>query len=300
MVHGKYFWSWMITAMGVGMVINGCGQHQSPNPLPKAKRAQIIHIYPTASGTESAGGPESNGTLWVLAGSASAQAVYPLLLTQATVGPAIPLPASASTVALVPNGPLAVGLASMPGAVQWRTVPNAKLSGSLALPGPVVTLAAGTSGSHIYALWKTSAGESVGQIRVNPPAVVTQWPVPANTVSLVPGPQGAHLYTLTSAGQVTEWAIATHQAVGQFVVGQSGRSLAVNPAGTVLYALKGRGTVRNVAVVSVATESVKKVLPAPADSLQILISPDGRSLYVVVGDSAMGNVQTITGLGGSS
>ena len=281
-------------------LVTGCGRHQSEKPLPKTRPAGVVHIYPTAKGSESVGGPQSNGTLWVLAGSASTQAVYPLLLTQATVGPGVLVPQSARSVALVPNGPLAVGLASTPGAVQWRTVPNAKLSGSLGLPGPVVTLAAGTSGSHVYALWKTSAGEAVGQIRVNPPAVATQWPVPANTVSLVPGPQGAHLYTLTSAGKVTEWAIATHQAIGQFVVGQSGRSLAVNPAGTVLYALKGRGTVRNVAVVSVATESVKKVLPAPADSLQILISPDGRSLYVVVGDSAMGNEQTITGLGGSS
>lgn len=74
--------------------------------------------------------------------------------------------------------------------------------------------------------------------------------------------------------------------------------MAVNPIGTGLYALKGQGTVRNVAVSSISTERVTEVLPAPANSIQLLISHDG-SLYFVVGTSAMGNVQTVTGLGGS-
>ena len=45
------------------------------------------------------------------------------------------------------------------------------------------------------------------------------------------------------------------------------------------------------AKVNIATESVRQVLPAPANSLQVLLSADGNELYQLVGTSSYGNIQ---------
>ena len=55
--------------------------------------------------------------------------------------------------------------------------------------------------------------------------------------------------------------------------------------------LKGTGQIANVAVVDVATESVRRVLPAPSHCVEILVSPSGNQLYEVVGTQDYGNIQ---------
>ena len=45
------------------------------------------------------------------------------------------------------------------------------------------------------------------------------------------------------------------------------------------------------AEVNVATESVRQVLPAAANSVQVLVSADGSELYQLVGTSSYGNIQ---------
>jgi hypothetical protein len=46
-----------------------------------------------------------------------------------------------------------------------------------------------------------------------------------------------------------------------------------------------------VAEVNVATEGVQRVLPAPANCLQVLVSADGSQLYQLVGSASYGNIQ---------
>ncbi len=72
------------------------------------QKSVIAQIYPTAAGTEAAVGP-SQGTLWVLSGTQQAQALYPLPLSQHTIGHEIPLSAASRTVALLKGQTLAVG-----------------------------------------------------------------------------------------------------------------------------------------------------------------------------------------------
>ncbi len=55
--------------------------------------------------------------------------------------------------------------------------------------------------------------------------------------------------------------------------------------------LRNVGQDANVAKVSVATQSVRRVLPAPANSLQVFVSADGSELYQLVGTSSYGNIQ---------
>ena len=45
------------------------------------------------------------------------------------------------------------------------------------------------------------------------------------------------------------------------------------------------------AKVDIATQSVRRVLPAPANSLQVLVSADGSELYQLVGAPSYGNIQ---------
>jgi len=46
-------------------------------------------------------------------------------------------------------------------------------------------------------------------------------------------------------------------------------------------------------VVDLATESVRKVLPAPGNCLQVLVSANGNQLYQVVGSASYGNIQVV-------
>lgn len=281
----------------------GCGTQKLPttNPAPRPN-VRVQHIYPTARGTEAAGGPSPNGILWVLSGTSSIQALYPLLLTHGTVGTGIPVVGMARTVALVPSGPLVLGLGiGKTGALEWINPSHpASTITTTPLPGPVVDVVSGSSGRHLYVLWMVGSDEMCGVVSVQHHSVKDEWPVTANTVSLSPGPNGSHVYTLTSSGQVTEWTIATHTALSQFSIGHSGIGVVIDPSGTDLYVLKGQGVVRNIAVVSVATESVLRVIPAPAASRQLVMGLDGRELYVVVGTKTYGNVQTIAGFAGGT
>jgi hypothetical protein len=55
--------------------------------------------------------------------------------------------------------------------------------------------------------------------------------------------------------------------------------------------LKGTGKIFNVAVLDAATESLRRVLPAPSDCLELLVSATGSQLYEVVGAAGYGNIQ---------
>ncbi len=69
--------------------------------------------------------------------------------------------------------------------------------------------------------------------------------------------------------------------------------MAVSSDGASLYVLKGEGAGRNVAVVDLATQAVTSVLPAPAGSVDVVLSPDGSMLYQIVGTPDVGNVQVL-------
>ena len=82
--------------------------------------------------------------------------------------------------------------------------------------------------------------------------------------------------------------------LARFSVGDLGRALALSPDGTTLYVLKGTAAVSNIAVVDIATESVRHVLPAPSHCLEVLVSASGSQLYEVVGTAGYGNIQVFS------
>ena len=92
-------------------------------------------------------------------------------------------------------------------------------------------------------------------------------------------------------GLVDEIKVAGGQVMAQFQAGRDGRAIAISPDGAALYVLKGTLRVSNIAVMDVATESVRRVLPAPSYCRGLLVSPSGDQLYEVVGTSGYGNIQ---------
>ena len=115
--------------------------------------------------------------------------------------------------------------------------------------------------------------------------------MPLEAVSVAPDVQQTTLYVLQQDGRVSQISISDGKVTATFVVGDSGQSLALSPDGTALYVLKDTDAGANVAVVNVATESVRRVLPAPASCLEVLVSASGSQLYEVVGTAGYGNIQ---------
>jgi DNA-binding beta-propeller fold protein YncE len=150
---------------------------------------------------------------------------------------------------------------------------------------------AGPDGTTFYALtaWAKSASVSVISSRTG--KLHGSVPVPADTVSIVPNPAQTALYVLQENGLIDVIRIAGGTLSSSFPVGDPGISLALSPDGSTLYVLKGSPTVSNIAVVDVATQSVRRVLPSPSDCHQVLVSASGKQLYEVVGTASYGNIQ---------
>ncbi len=290
-----------LSVLAGGVSACGVSAQGAPAPVVASKTGHVSRIYPTPKGTEMASMPALNGMMWVLAGNQHVQALFPLALTHHTVGNGIALNARTSLVGQVASGPLFPMQNGSKPQIVWRSATSGKRIGFLSLPGSAIAAASGQRGHHLFFVCLTAAHRSeVVVVTTGPhPAVSGSWTVPSTTISMAPSPTGRHVYTLSTTGQVTEWSTkSSHQMVSQFSIGQSGRGLVINPAGTTLYVLKGRHHVRNIAVVSLATESVSHILAAPAYSGQIVMSPNGHALYAVVGTASYGNVQEITQLGG--
>jgi hypothetical protein len=49
----------------------------------------------------------------------------------------------------------------------------------------------------------------------------------------------------------------------------------------------------NAAVVNLATQSVTHVYPAPAHSIDMVLSGDGRRIYFAASNAEFGNIQTL-------
>jgi DNA-binding beta-propeller fold protein YncE len=149
------------------------------------------------------------------------------------------------------------------------------------------------SGTSFYVLTSWPGSASVTIVAARTGAITGTVPVPQDTVSVAVTPQGrpADIYVLERTGLVEEIATASGHIDQSFRVGTAGRALALSPDGDTLYVLKGTAAVSNVAVVSVATESVRRVLPAPSHCHGLLVSANGGQLYEVVGTASYGNIQ---------
>ena len=282
-------------SMGFSLGLAGCGstQHASlPSVKVKAARAKPTLVIPTPANTLEGAAPEPNGTMWIVAGSPASHGIYQIDLSQKKVSGSVSVSNHASTIAESSTGILALGMATQSaGAVKFLNGSSGAKLASVPLSGPVVALAAGVDGTTFYALNGNNSSKTVAIVNAQKDKVESTIPAPSDAVSVVPAPNEQSVYVLEPNGVVSQIASAGGHITAQFPIGHSGRALAIGPNGNTLYVLKGQGAVRNVAVVNLATESVKEVLPAPANAQNLEMSPNGQILYDIVGAPGVGNVQ---------
>ena len=259
----------------------------------KTQSSKPTKILPIPSGTVSASSPLPNGTLWVVAGNAASKGIFQISLSSGKVDASVSVSNDASAVAQATTGEICLGIASPSGggAVQFRSGVTGGLLSTVPLSGAVIALTAGSDAKTFYALTRVGSAMSVSIVQDTNGKVISTVPAPKAAVSLAVTPSERHVYVLQSDGIMSEISTSNGQVDSQFSIGRSGYFAAMSSDGSSLYVLKGQDPNRNVAVVQLSTESVKKVLPAAASSVAVALSPDGTQLYDVIGNASVGNIQ---------
>jgi DNA-binding beta-propeller fold protein YncE len=276
------------TAVATALLLAACSSGSRPGSSPQPTAASSpVRIVSAPVSLLAATMPQANGVIWGLAGTSS-KALY-----QLGTSSGVSVSRSARSVAESTDGVLGLALGSRrSGALELLDGHTAKPTATIALPAPARQVVAGSDGTTFYVLtgWPHSASVTVinsrsGRVRGGSIAV------PAGAVSIAPNPAQTRLYVLQQNGLVDEISVAGGKILDNFLVGDGGISLALSPDGSTLYVLKGSSTVANIAVVSVGTERIRHVLPAPSDCRQVLVSANGHELYEVVGTASYGNIQ---------
>ena len=281
---------------GLMLILAGCGTASAVHHAATNKHAAVTAkpeaIYATPKDTLGITAPLPNGQLWMVAGNVSSKGIFALDLPSKKIGTSASVSNAADAIAEASTGVIGLGMATpATGGVEFLNSSSGKSIASVAVSGPVQSIAAGDNGTTFYALNGTTTAQAVAVINSRTAKVTRSVPAPKGGVAVVASPNQQSLYILESNGNVDEVAIPSGQLESLFTVGHSGYAETLSPGGHTLYVLKGQGSTRNVAVVDINTEKVTEVLPAPSDANSLSLSPNGTTLYVGAGSSTFGNVQ---------
>ena len=288
----------------VGMVIGALTAASlaacSPGGSASGQQAQPAAIKPkqilsAPKNLLAAGQPQPNGTLWALAGNAAGKELFDINLTNGSGVGSVPVSRTARSVAESLGGVIGLALgAPGKGALDLINGTTGKVTKTIVLGAPARSVIAGSDGATFYVLDGTAKTASVTIVNSRNGSVQGTVQLPPDTVSIAPDSQGASVYALQPDGRVSQVAIAGGKTMTTFPTGPWARSIALSPDGSTLYVLKNAGRAPNVAEVDVATEVMRRVLPAPRNCLQVLVSADGSQLYQLVGTSSYGNIQIVS------
>jgi DNA-binding beta-propeller fold protein YncE len=262
---------------------------------PAAKTAaKPERILAAPRGILAAGQPQSNGAIWTLAGSTASRGLFEFSLTSGHAIGSISVSSAAQSVTESLTGILGLALGTRrAGALELLNGSTGTRTRTVPLGAPAREVVVGADGATFYVLNGSATSSSVTIVNSADGQVKGTVPVPLDTVSIVPDVEETTLYALQPGGRVSQIAIAGGRIMTSFPIGDSGRSLALSPDGSTLYALTSGHTSTSVAVVNLATESVRKVLPAPSNCIEVLVSASGTQLYQVVGTAGYGNIQVV-------
>lgn len=272
---------------------SGNGSASGPRHGSAAAAVHLLprHILHAPRNLLSIAQPQADGSLWALAGGKS-RGLYKIE-PSGRVRRSLSVSGAAISVAESAGGVIALALGTAnSGALELIGAKSAKRIKTVPLPAPARYVTAGTDRATFYVLTGWTHTASVTVIDARTGQVRKTVAVPADTVSVAADVRQSLLYVLERNGLVSELSTARSAPPTRFVVGkEAGRSLTLSPDGATLYVLKGTSTVANIAVVNVATQSVRRVLPAPSHCVQVLASGRGAQLYEAAGTASYGNIQ---------
>jgi DNA-binding beta-propeller fold protein YncE len=256
--------------------------------------ARPERILAAPKGILAASQPQPDGSMWTLAGSTASRGLFDFDLASGRTIGSISVNNAAQSVTESLSGVLGVALGTgRTGALELLNGKTGSVKRTVPLGAPARDVVVGSDGDTFYVLNGSATSSSVTIVDSTNGRVQGTVPVPLDTVSIAPDVQETTLYALQPSGRVSQIAIGGGKIMTSFPAG-GGRSLALSPDGSTLYVLKTGLAAANVAVVNLATESVREVLPAPDNCLQVLVSASGNQLYQVVGTPGYGNIQVLS------
>ncbi len=281
----------VIGLVSAALMLAACGGSGTSRPQTLAK-VMPERIVRAPKRILAAAAPQPNGIIWALAGGRST-GLFEMDSSSGQVTGSVSVSGAARSLAESSTGVLGVAIGTnRAGALELLDGRTTKRIRTVALPAPARDVAVGSDGTTFYVLtgWANSASVTIVNSQNGRRRGTV--PVPTNTVSVVPDIQQTLLYVLERDGNISEISVSGGKVMARFSVGHDpGRSLALSPDGSRLYVLKGTDAVSNIAVVDAATESVRRVLPAPSHCLEVLVSASGSQLFEVVGTAGYGNIQ---------
>ncbi|NNN22414.1 MAG: hypothetical protein HKL80_10495 [Acidimicrobiales bacterium] len=288
-----------LLTLGAGVVFAACSANSgnsSGNQGTSAPPVKPVSSYAGPTGILGAGAPQSNNMMWLLANSTGNKTIVQINLNNGNLGSPQPESANASAIAENVKGIIAVGTsAGSGGAVELRNGTNGALIATTPVSAPVVDIAPSADGSSFYVLTKLGSVSAVQVVSSGGRGVVgNSIPVAGDTISMVPSADGNFLFYLEPNGEVTEISTAGGGSQAHFQVGANAKALALSSDSQTLFVLKCPLGSCNVSVVDVVGQQVEKVIPAPIDTVQIQVSPDGSKIWDAVGNPAYGNVQAFS------
>lgn len=237
--------------------------------------------------------PQPNGTLWVLSGTGGVRTISEINLAGGRRSRPVGVSRSARALAQSSTGTVALGLATTrTGAVQLLSAAGARTA-TIPLGAPVISLAFGENGTTLYVLDGGVKTRSVTVIDTVTRRATGTVGLPSDARSIAPAPNRQAIWSLQASGTLQETSLRSKKPIESFPTGSPGIAVATSPNGGVLYVLKGTRSVANIAVIAAATEQVRRVLPAAADSVDLGVALDGSQLYDFVGSPAYGNIQIL-------
>jgi len=230
--------------------------------------------------------------MWLLAVDNGIGTIRELDLDSGLLSNPFPVASSARTIAENSSGTLGLGLATAnTGALELSPASSPLSLVAVPLSAPVKAVAA--SGDNFYVLNGNASSASVSVVDPQTSQVQTTLPAPVDAISISVSGDGADIYVLEPSGRVSQIDQSSGRLVGAFPTGPSARTMATSPDGSTAYVLKG-GSVENTAVVTLDTESQKRALPAPSNSVGLVVGADGTIMYTLVGTQDTGNVQAFS------
>lgn len=280
-----------LTAAALAACSSGGSASGQPSRQATGKPQQILSVQKNLL---AAGQPQPNGTLWALAGNAAGKELIDINLVNGNGIGSVAVSRTARSVTESLGGVIGLALgAPGKGALDLINGTTGAVTKTIQLGAPARDVIAGSDGATFYVLNGTAKSAGVTIVNSRNGDVRGTVQMPPNTVSIVPDSLGASVYALQPDGRVSQIAIAGARTMTSFPTGPGARSIALSPDGSTLYVLKNAGRAPNVAEVDVSTEVMQRVLPAPRNCLQVLVSADGSLLYQLVGTSSYGNIQIV-------
>lgn len=281
----------LLAALLAALPLAACSADSAVAPAAKTA-AQPERILAAPRNIVAVGQPQSDGAIWTLAGTTASRGLFKFSLASGHTIGSISVSNAAQSVTESLTGVVGLALGtSRAGALELLNGGTGAVTRTVPLGAPAREVVVGTDGATFYVLDGSATSSSVTIVAAADGKVQGTVPVPLDTVSIVPDVEETTLYALQPSGRVSQIAVAGGKVMTSFPIGDSGRSLALSPDGSTLYVLKTGLASTNVAVVNLATESVRKVLPAPSNCVQVLVSASGNQLYQVVGSAGYGNIQ---------